>query len=329
MRRKSTATILAVDDEPHSLVALRALLTEDHYRIITAESGEQALRMLPEHDVDVILLDIKLPGLNGYETAQQIRQDQLLRGIPIIFVTAYYRDDADIARGYAVGASDYLIKPFPPQLLKSKITYLTQLGPRPQRDESARPLDQLQELSSSASEFPGRVMLLTADPLLRNQITESLRVQLPSVTTDTYHDTEAAMRRLVSTHYEALILDASAAPGESALLRYTREVAAVTPVILLTHDMSMPALGRALEIGVYDCLPKPVERHALAFVIRRAIETYRLKKTCLRSEHALETLALSLRAMTREDASDNLKSLVAKLLQLIDEQIADLRRHTG
>ncbi|MEA3194183.1 MAG: hypothetical protein QOD26_2516 [Betaproteobacteria bacterium] len=114
-------TVLAVDDKPANLLAISALL-EDDYDILFAESGVAALAILRQRpDVDVILLDIQMPGMDGFETAAAIKKIEAVKDTPIIFVTAVFHEDPHIKRGYAVGGIDYFSKPFDPDILKLKL----------------------------------------------------------------------------------------------------------------------------------------------------------------------------------------------------------------
>jgi len=119
LNRKSR--VLAVDDTPANLVSMEAVLG-DEYEIVRAHSGEEALRILRlGTDVDVILLDVQMPGIDGFETAQRIKKIEGARDIPIIFVTAIYKEDPFIRKGYEVGAMDYFGKPFDPDILRAKV----------------------------------------------------------------------------------------------------------------------------------------------------------------------------------------------------------------
>ena len=120
MSRK--AKILVVDDKPANLLALEAVLGEDH-ELLLAESGKQAIALLQQQrDIDVVLLDVQMPDLDGYETAQLIKRLEHCADIPIIFITAIYTEDPFIRRGYEVGGIDYFSKPFDPEVLKLKLS---------------------------------------------------------------------------------------------------------------------------------------------------------------------------------------------------------------
>ena len=114
-------TILMVDDKPDNLLALEALLQGRGYQLVTALSGEDALRAVRAHDFALILLDVKMPGVDGFETARLIRAREASRLTPIIFLTAEVRNEEMIAKGYALGAVDYVVKPLAPEILRAKI----------------------------------------------------------------------------------------------------------------------------------------------------------------------------------------------------------------
>jgi CheY-like chemotaxis protein len=115
----SKARLLIVDDTPNNLIALEAVLAD--YDILLARSGNEALSLLEKNDVDVILLDIQMPGMDGYETARRIKQIERGRNTPIIFITAIFKEDPHVQKGYEVGGTDYFTKPFNSDVLKLKI----------------------------------------------------------------------------------------------------------------------------------------------------------------------------------------------------------------
>ncbi|HVV52864.1 MAG TPA: ATP-binding protein [Polyangia bacterium] len=116
----SAASILLVDDHPANVVALEAILAPLGHTLVTAASGEEALRHLLRGDFALILLDVQMAGLDGFQTANLIKQRPRSRHVPIIFITAVGRDAAHVFRGYSEGAVDYLVKPFDPDILRSK-----------------------------------------------------------------------------------------------------------------------------------------------------------------------------------------------------------------
>lgn len=122
MSEQTSFVILMVDDNPNNLFTLRALLKPlKHTRLIEADSGTQALAQVLEQEVDLILLDIQMPGMDGFETAQHLQMTERTRHIPIIFITAVFKADEFIRRGYAIGAVDYLTKPIDDHQLLNRI----------------------------------------------------------------------------------------------------------------------------------------------------------------------------------------------------------------
>ncbi len=119
--------IMLVNDNPNDLVSMEAILADLDENIVKAASGEEALRHLLSMEFAVIILDVKMPGMDGFETARMIRQRQQTRHIPIIFVTAYAHSDLDRLKGYEVGAVDYLFTPLIPDMLRSKVSVFIDL----------------------------------------------------------------------------------------------------------------------------------------------------------------------------------------------------------
>jgi CheY-like chemotaxis protein len=142
MPRRS-AKILMVDDRPENLLALEAILQGLGYELIKASSGEEALKCLLTTDVAVILLDVQMPGMDGFETAAHVKRREKTRDIPILFLTAIDGEAHQAFRGYAAGAVDYLAKPFDPWLLKAKVGVFVELYDK--RSELAAQADGLRE----------------------------------------------------------------------------------------------------------------------------------------------------------------------------------------
>jgi signal transduction histidine kinase len=125
------ARILAVDDDDRNLLAISEVL-DGVGEVACAQSGEEALRLLLKEDFAVILLDVLMPGLDGYETASLIRQREQSRRTPLIFLTAINKEEAHMLRGYDAGAVDYVFKPFDPVMLRSKVTVFVELHEKTQ-----------------------------------------------------------------------------------------------------------------------------------------------------------------------------------------------------
>ncbi|MGH8686948.1 MAG: response regulator, partial [Burkholderiales bacterium] len=125
--RPSKANVLVVDDEPRSLRAMQDLLSGPDLNIVAAASGKEALRQILKTDFALILMDVRMPEMDGIETAALIRRLGRARHTPLIFLTAAADNAESRARGYAVGAVDYLLKPFDGEALKAKVAIFVEL----------------------------------------------------------------------------------------------------------------------------------------------------------------------------------------------------------
>ena len=123
----SRAKILLVDDRAENLLALEAILSSLNQDLVRADSGEAALKRLLTDEYAVILLDVQMPGLDGFETAAHIKRREKTKNVPIIFLTAISNEPHHAFRGYAAGAVDYLAKPFDPWVLRAKVSVFIEL----------------------------------------------------------------------------------------------------------------------------------------------------------------------------------------------------------
>jgi len=159
---RQRARILIVDDDERNLFAMEEVLA-DIGEVVATRSGKEALKRLLEHDFAVILLDVLMPGMDGYETAALIRRRDRSRHVPIIFLTAVNKDDAHMLRGYAMGAVDYVFKPVEPLILRSKVSVFVDLFNKTQ--EVQRKAEQEQKLL--ADNFRVRTEKFEAERALR------------------------------------------------------------------------------------------------------------------------------------------------------------------
>jgi signal transduction histidine kinase len=157
--------ILVVDDKPENLTAVRAALEQLDYRLVEAQSGRDALRRLLQQDFALILMDVQMPAMSGFETARLIRSRERSKHVPIIFITAFGPDEAEVLEAYQLGAVDFLMKPIQPQVLRAKASVFVELERR--TEQVRRQTEQIrlhveQERESALSEQRSR---LEADAL--------------------------------------------------------------------------------------------------------------------------------------------------------------------
>jgi PAS domain S-box-containing protein len=136
--------ILLVDDQPANLLALEAVLADLGQDLVRAGSGAEALRLLEDHDCAVVLLDVQMQGLDGFETARRIRERERTRHTPIIFLTAYESPQFPVVKAYTLGAVDYLVKPLVPEILRAKVAVFVELFQ--EKQQARRLADQFRSL---------------------------------------------------------------------------------------------------------------------------------------------------------------------------------------
>lgn len=211
-------TILIVDDDTNNRKAIRSLLHSPDYHLLESSSGEEALGiLLDKKQVALILLDVQMPTMNGFEVAKLIKQRKKTEDIPIIFISGHYIEETDIFQGYQLGAFDYITKPFPDDVLKSKVAMFVALF---QRNEAIKRyqyylgLDQERPVHPEESKLPIKEgvldKLLPEYQVLTLNYVRSMRLRevLPTNQTKTFIERIVAFqfgsRDLIRLHLKVL-----------------------------------------------------------------------------------------------------------------------------
>ncbi|WP_053851864.1 two-component system response regulator [Streptomyces sp. NRRL B-24085] len=162
-RTDDSAGILLVDDMEDNLIALEAVLGSLNEPLVRARSGEEAMKALLRRRFALVLLDVRMPGMDGFETAANIKRLDQTKDVPIIFLTGTDDDSGFAFRGYATGAADYLTKPFDPWVLRAKVSVFLDLHRKNQQLERllARQRSDYEEVSRQLAELEQEL----ADPL--------------------------------------------------------------------------------------------------------------------------------------------------------------------
>ena len=205
--------ILLVDDQPANLIAMEAMLQGLGQNLIQAQSGREALKWLLTHEFAVILLDVKMPEMDGFETAALIRQRDKSRHTPILFLTANDNTQTQAVRGYAVGAVDYLVKPVVPEFVRSKVAVFVELA---KKTELLRRQTQLLVESEQAA----RALAETRAELVRDL--EHKNRELESFSYAVSHDLRAPLRRIDS--FSRAIIESQGDRLDDAGVRYLERV---------------------------------------------------------------------------------------------------------
>lgn len=135
--------VLIVDDRAENLLALKAVLESPHYSIEECSSGKDALEEINANDYALVVMDVQMPEMDGFETATLIRSQDKTKNLPIIFLSAFYTDDDSTLRGYDVGAVDYMVKPFSPEKLKKKVEFFVSYSEQVKDDQHRKDIQEI------------------------------------------------------------------------------------------------------------------------------------------------------------------------------------------
>jgi len=275
-----TARVLIVDDIPTNIRLLEVRLTAEYFEVVTATSGQQALEICQTQDIDIVLLDVMMPEMDGFEVCRRLKADPRTHHVPVLMVTALDQP-SDRVKGLEVGADDFLTKPVDDMQLMARVKSLIRLksltdelraraltGQQIAIEDALRAMDQI-----SAS--GGSVLIIDTDARHADRIKGHLA---PEHQVDVLTQPADAVFQVSGASYELALVSMSLTdfdPLRVCSQIRTLEHARNLPIILMADEADKPRVVRALDLGVNDFISRPVERNELAARVRTQIRRYR------------------------------------------------------
>lgn len=278
-----TGLILVVDDVPANVKLLEAKLASEYYEVISARDGYEAIRQAKEQKPDLVLLDVMMPGMDGFETCKKIKEDADISHIPVVMVTAL-SETADRLRGLEVGADDFLTKPINDTALFARVKSLVRI--KVLLDELRlrdRTVVQMGVRSESGSAFTSdvsgsRVLVIDDDAVQAKQITAKLA---ETYQVDLVDDPEKAMARAIEGNYDVVLVSTQLMDADGlrlASMIKSQEETRHVPVLLLIDEDDSRSMVKGLEMGINDYLFIPVDRNEMTARVKTQIRRKRYQE---------------------------------------------------
>jgi len=299
-----TARILVVDDIPANVKLLEARLMAEYYDVLTAEDGFKALDIVDRTQVDLILLDIMMPGIDGFEVCERLKANPKTAHIPVVMVTALDQP-ADRVRGLKVGADDFLTKPVNDLQLMSRVKSLLRLKALSDelriRAETAQSIgmEDLLRMSDNRIDEPAQVLLVDGRGNSQERIAKALK---PIAEVVAMSDPQAAIFDAAENPYELVIVNANFEDYDPLRLcsqLRTLERTRFLPVLLVVEQGNDDMIVRALDLGINDYLIRPIDPNEL---VARCL-------TQIRRKHFNDRLRTSVRETIELAVTDGLTGL--------------------
>ncbi len=291
-----TARVLIVDDIATNVRLLEARLTAEYFEVRTASSGRDALAICDEGQTDIVLLDVMMPEMDGFEVCRRLKANPKTSHVPVLMITALDQT-SDRVKGLQAGADDFLTKPVDDVQLMARVKSLVrlkaltdELRSRAQTGQEIAIEDAMRAMDAANSEN-GHILLVDSDPRsaerLRGYLSSSHRVDVLANPAD-------AALQVAGNDYELAIV--SMALGDFDPLRVcsqmrTLEQTRALPILLVAEDSDRPRVVRGLDLGVNDFIMRPVERNEFAARVRTQIRRHRYAAELRQS--VTNTLALA------------------------------------
>ena len=293
-----SARVLVVDDILPNVKLLEAKLTSEYYEVMTATSGKEALEKVKETSPDLVLLDVMMPGMDGFEVCQRIKTDPEVSHIPVVMVTAL-TDSADRVRGLEAGADDFLSKPLNDTALMARVRSLVRLKMTVDewrsREITATQLGVAGEHANVMMEpvEDARVLVVEDQNFDAEKFTEALSTDNDDVTVCT--SGADAMAKIAEKEYDLLVISLNLENEDGLRLvshlrssERTRQI----PILMIGGQDDMPRTAHGLEIGAHDYILRPVDRNEILARVRTQIRRKRFQDRL--RENYEESLSMAL-----------------------------------
>lgn len=271
---------MIVDDIPTNVRLLEARLTAEYYDVVTATSGPQALEIMNNSDVDIVLLDVMMPDMDGFEVSRRIKANPRTQHVPVVMITALDQP-SDRVKGLEAGADDFLTKPVDDVQLMARVKSLSRLksltdelraramtGQQIAIEDAIRQMDKINTTG-------GSILIIDTDLRHAERIKQYLT---PEHDVDILTQPADAVFQVTGEHYELALVamaltdfDPLRVCSQIRTLEHTRNL----PIILVADEADKPRVVRALDLGVNDFISRPVERNELAARVRTQIRRQR------------------------------------------------------
>lgn len=279
-----TARVLVVDDLRPNVKLLEAKLTSEYFEVITARDGVTALEMAKHDQPDIILLDVMMPGMDGFEVCETLKQDPTTMHIPVVMVTAL-SDSADRVRGLEAGADDFLTKPVNDGALFARVRSLVRL--KMLMDEWRMREQTSGQLGVMRDDKPihkvdasnARILVVEDNRVDAQKVVDALARD--NAASEIATTVEEANDRLRMSNFELVVVSMRLKTGDA--LRFCSHVRASdanrhTPLLLTVEEDDTERLAKALDIGINDYLIKPIEKQELLARVRTQIRRQRYQE---------------------------------------------------
>ncbi len=279
-----SARVLVVDDILPNVKLLEAKLSSEYYEVITATSGEEALQKIEQTAPDLVLLDVMMPGMDGFEVCKRIKENPLMAHIPVVMVTAL-TDTVEKVRGLEAGADDFLSKPVNDTALMARVSSLVRLKMTVDewraREGTASQLGVFDDKISVMDEpvENARILLIEDQEFESDKIADTMHRDNDDVIP--VENGMKAMEYASQNDFDLIVVSLNLKDEDGLRLcshLRSNEKTRATPILMIATEEDMPRIARGLEIGAHDYIMRPIDRNELLARIRTQIRRKRFQE---------------------------------------------------